>query len=302
MKLSSILALACLALPLGAVSAQSNTVQAQGFTIGDQGIKYATITEGGLHPSIIALESIQNGDVQIVPGNPKSPIVHLEASVLGGGSADYGTLGGSITTQVRNQATFGNFYTPEADGILRLSFLDSGVVTSKTQAAGAPVTVSFVASLASDYFTSGVRGTGKNGASNAFDGFVQDQTTLVKSGAFIGNGVAGTTPSTVLFTLNTAVGRTVTLSGLLTVSAHSYIDGLPGAAGGDVLATSSALAAHTAHFYFQPTSDLFLVTASGHDYAIPTVPESATTVSFGLLLMLGVGGVVVSGRRRKRTR
>ncbi len=301
MKLFSVLALVCLALPLCSANAQSNTVYAQGFTIGDQGLKYASVTEGGIHPSTIALQSIQNGDVQIVPGNPKSPIVHLEASVLGGGSADYGTLGGSITTQVRNQATFGNFYTPEADGLLRLSFLDSGVVTSKTLAAGAPVTVSFMVSLASDYFTSGVRGTGKNGANNEFDGFVQDQTTLVKSGAVIVNGVAGTTPSTVLFTLNTVVGRTVTLSGLLTLGAVSYIDGLPDAAGGDALATSSALAAHTAHFYFQPSTDLSLIAASGHDYSIPAVPETATTVSFGLLLLMGIGGVVVSGRRRRRT-
>ena len=301
MKLSSVLVLACLVLPLSTASAQSSTVTAQGFTIGDQGLKYAAITEGGLHPRIIALNSIQNGDVQIVPGNPNSPIVHLEASVLGSGSADYGTLGGTVTSQVRNQSKFNNFYTPEAEGILTMSFLDSGIVTSKTQAAGAPVTVSFVASLASDYFTSGVRGNGKNGANNSFEGFVQDQTTLVKSNVSIGNGVAGTTPSTVLFTLNTIVGRTVTLSGLLTVSANSYIDGLPEALGGDVLVTSSALAAHTAHFYFQPTDDLSLVTASGHDYAIPTVPETATTVSFGLLLLLGVGGVLISGRRRIRT-
>ena len=300
MKLSSVLALACLALPLGTASAQSNTVTAQGFTIGDQGLKYATITEGGVHPSIIALESIQNGDVQIVPGNPKSPIVHLEASSIGSGSADYGTLGGSVTTQVRNQAKFNNFYTPQAEGILKMSFLDSGVVTSKTLVVGAPVTLNFVSSLASDFFTSGDRTTGKNGAGIEFEGFAQDQTTQLKGGGVILNGVSGATPPTLLFTLNTAVGRTVTLSGLLTVAAGSYIDGLPDAAGGDVLATSSALAAHTAHFYFQPNADLSLVTASGHDYSVPTVPETATTVSFGLLLMLGVGGIVVSGRRRKR--
>lgn len=292
MKLSSVLVLTCLVLPLSAASAQSSTVTAQGFTIGDQGLKYAAITEGGLHPRIIALNSIQNGDV--------ASGIHLEASVLGGGSADYGTLGGTVTSQVRNQSKFNNSYTPRAEGILTMSFLDSGIVTSKTQAAGAPVTLSFVASLASDYFTSGVRGNGKNGANNSFDGFVQDQTTLVKNGMFIGNGIAGTTPSTVLFTLNTTVGHTVTLSGLLEISASSYIDGLPDALGGDVSATSSALAAHTAHFYLQPTDDLSLVTASGHDYAIPTVPETATTVSFGLLLLLGGGGMVVSGRRRRR--
>lgn len=300
MKLSSVLVLACLALPLGAASAQSNTVYAQGFTIGDQGLKYANITQGGPHPSIIALVSIQNGDVQIVPGDPKSPTVHLEASVLGSGFADYGTLGGSVTTQVRNQAKFSEIYTPQAQGLLRMSFLDSGVVTSKTQAVGDPVTLSFVSSLASDFFESGDLLSGKNGAGIEYQSIVRDQTTLLEGEAKLGNGSSGTTPSTVLFTLDTAVGRTVTLSGVLSVGAGSYINGLPDEAGGDVLATSSALASHTAHFYFQPTSDLSLVSASGHDYSVPIVPETATTVSFGLLLMLGAGGLVVSNRRRKR--
>ena len=31
------------------------------------------------------------------------------------------------------------------------------------------------------------------------------------------------------------------------------------------------------------------------------VPEASTTVSFGLLLALGMGGVVVAGRRKKKT-
>jgi hypothetical protein len=30
------------------------------------------------------------------------------------------------------------------------------------------------------------------------------------------------------------------------------------------------------------------------------VPEASTTVSLGLLLMLGMGGVVIAGKRKKR--
>ena len=271
--------LAGLAFPLSPAAAQTLTVEAHGFTIGSDQFKEAQATEGGFSPRIVALESIQNGNFQNA---------HIEASVLGGGSADYGTLAGSMEAQVRNQATFANFYTPRAEGLMRLSFADSGVVTSSTLALGTPVSMTFLSSLAASYFASGRVGDGKNFALAEFDGTIQDQTTLARQGSILVFGTPGNTAATYLFTLDTAVGRVLSLNGFMDVRAGAYIDGL--SAPGDVLATSSIIASHTAHFYYEPTADLSLVAASGHDYAAPSaapVPETSSIISLALLLGLG---------------
>jgi hypothetical protein len=64
--------------------------------------------------------------------------------------------------------------------------------------------------------------------------------------------------------------------------------------------TSDAL--HTASFYLQPLDAFTLVSQSGHDYSLPTVPEPAS----GLLLASGLGALAAgcrrSGRRLGRTR
>lgn len=49
---------------------------------------------------------------------------------------------------------------------------------------------------------------------------------------------------------------------------------------------------------FQRTANFTLDIANG-PLPPPAVPESSTTASFGLLLMLGMGGIVVTAKRRK---
>jgi hypothetical protein len=56
-------------------------------------------------------------------------------------------------------------------------------------------------------------------------------------------------------------------------------------------------------FYLTGGSDLLATQAQSSTpfhVDVQAVPEAATPVSFGLLLALGIGGVVVAGRRRKK--
>ncbi len=301
LNLAHLLSAAALAGASSPISAAAQTVSAHahGATVGVEGLQKAQSVENGADPRTVALQSIQSGDIQLVPGDPSSPTIHLEASVLGSGSADFGTLSGSMQTQARNQAGFAETYTPYGEGFMQLSFADSAVVTSSTLALGTPVSLNFYDSLASSYFTSGDLTDGNNFAIAEFDGEVQDQTSLADAKSVIVNGSSGSTLAAYTFTLQTAVGRVVSLNGFMDVRAEAYVNGL--SLPGDVLATSAVDAAHTAHFYYEPTGDLSLVSASGHDYTAPEaapVPEASSLVSLGLLL-LGLASGIAAGRRRR---
>ena len=70
--------------------------------------------------------------------------------------------------------------------------------------------------------------------------------------------------------------------------------------GGDVLATSTVGAAHTAHLIYQTLGDVKLVSDSGHDYtrsASAVVPEPGSFC----LAALAVAAIFL-GRRRRSNR
>ena len=58
---------------------------------------------------------------------------------------------------------------------------------------------------------------------------------------------------------------------------------------------------HTAHTYADVlTPGVTLTSLSGHDYSSPApVPEASSMISLGVLLSLGLGGLIISVRRRK---
>ncbi len=59
------------------------------------------------------------------------------------------------------------------------------------------------------------------------------------------------------------------------------------------------------YLFLSPNDDHFGDNANPHHnfgVQISPVPEASTTVSLGLLLVLGLGGLAVSKRRRKETR
>jgi len=292
MKLSNFAAIALLAYsPAGASAAL--VVSAQGNTIGDQGLKEANGSIKGGDPSIVAIQSIQNGDVF-------GGLVHLEASLIGSGTAGYGTLSATLQAQARNQAAFANVYEPSASGILRMSFTDGAVVVSDTLPIGTAVVLTFVASLGSDFVATGRQADpSHNGASVDFDGSVTDSITGTTRGVFIGNGVAGATPPMVTFTLATEVGRVLSLTGDLNLGVEARAQNMQSPTGGDVLSTSSVIANHTAHLIYQPSGGVMLASDSGHDYTTSgpaAVPEPAS------LYLAGLGLAAVLRRRRQRAR
>jgi len=264
---------------------------AQGNTIGDQGFKEASASISGGDPSVVAIQSIQNGDV--FGGR-----IHLEATLLGSGVATYGTLAASLEAQARNQAAFANLNEPSAFGILRMSFADGAVVVSNTMPVGTPVMLTFVVSLASDFIATGrPADPSHNGASADYTGTVTDTTTGAKGFAFIGNGVAGTTPPSVTFILATEVGHALQLSAELDLGVEARALNMD--TGGDVLATSSVIANHTAHLIYQQLGDVMLVSDSGHDYrtsasAVALVPEP------GSLCLAGLGVAAIWLRRHRQ--
>jgi hypothetical protein len=268
---------------------------AHGNTIGDQGIKDVNGSISGGDPSVVAIQSFQNGDV--FGGR-----IHLEATLVGSGVATYGTLAASLEAQARNQAAFSNLDEPSAFGILRMSFADGALIVSDTLSVGTPVVLTFVASLASDFIATGrPSDPSHNGAAVDYTGTVTDTTTGAKGVGFIGNGVAGTTPPSVTFTLATEVGRALQLSAELDLGVEARAQNMDSPTGGDVLATSSVTANHTAHLIYQPLGDVMLVSDSGHDYrtsASAVVPEPSSLCLAGL----GVAAILLRRRRRGPTR
>jgi hypothetical protein len=107
--------------------------------------------------------------------------------------------------------------------------------------------------------------------------------------------VAGATPPSVTFTLATEVGRALQLAGSLDLGVEARALNIDNATGGDVLATSSVIANHTAHLIYQQLGDVRLVSDSGHDYATSAsvVPEP------GSLCLAGLGVAAILLRRRR---
>jgi len=267
---------------------------ASGYTIALDN-KLAEVKFSGGDPSIIAIDSIQSGDSPWYPLYP----VHLEASLLGSGSATYGALAGSLQAQARNQATFPNVLEPSVFGILRMSFTDSGVIVSDTLPFGTAVNITFDMSLASAFIATGRQADPThNGGSADFDAKVTDVNTGAFVSAFVGNGSAGTTPGLVVQTLHADVGDVIDLSGklVLGVEARSLNDS---DTGGDVLHTTSILASHTGTLTYLPQEHVQLISDSGHDYSVVAAPAPTPEPSTLSLAALGIAAMIVRRRTRR---
>jgi hypothetical protein len=268
---------------------------AGGYTIGPLGEKQAEVKFRGGDPSIIAIDSIQSGDSPLYPLNP----VHLEASLLGSGSATYGALAASLQAQARNQATIPNILEPSVFGILRMSFTDSGVIVSDTLPFGTAVNITFDMSLASAFVATGRQADPThNGGSADFDAKVTDVNTGAFVSAFVGNGSGGTTPGLVVQTLHADVGDVIDLSGklVLGVEARSLNDS---DTGGDVLHTTSILASHTGTLTYLPQEHVQLISDSGHDYSVVAAPAPTPEPSTLSLAALGIAAMIVRRRTRR---
>jgi len=269
---------------------------AGGYTIGPLGEKQAEVKFRGGDPSIIAIDSIQSGDSPLY--GPLFP-VHLEASLLGSGSATYGALAASLQAQARNQATIPNILEPSVFGILRMSFTDSGVIVSDTLPFGTAVNITFDMSLASAVVATGKQADSThNGASGEFNATVTDVNTGAFVKAVIVNSSSGMTPGLVVQTLHADVGDVIDLSGklVLGVEARSLNDS---DTGGDVPHTTSILASHTGTLTYLPQEHVQLISDSGHDYSVVAAPAPTPEPSTLSLAALGIAAMIVRRRTRR---
>jgi hypothetical protein len=176
-------------------------------------------------------------------------------------------------------------------------FDDTATVFSNTLTLGAPVTLDFTGSMASAVTVTGLRNY--NHASVLYEGWIRDLSTGVSTDFTLGNdGVFGPTPpgGIVTRTLDTVVGHDLEFIGRLTIGGEVEL------VFDETEATAAVDAAHTAHLYFNPSpsSDVTLLSASGHNYAIPEPGTLALILCAGMLL--GWPAARASRQRQARQR
>lgn len=293
--LSALLVLASsMAFAVPTAQAQLLRVDGNGETIANEGLKEPTKAVQGIAPRLFSMVSIQGGDV----GGG-----HMEASLTGSGSADFGTLKGRLDAQARNAAPFQNLNEPSAVGFMSLGFSDSAVVFSSTLAIGTPISLEFTASLGASASATGPRTfrSRDNLATAQFEATITGPGGTLGSASIVLTHLLVPPSPTKTFTVATAVGERLRFFGdmRLNIGAVALLT-TPG--GGDSLSTSSVLAENTAHFYYTPKPGVTLISDSGHDYDIAlasvAAPEPATLALVGMGLLAPVAGAVMRRRRR----
>jgi hypothetical protein len=248
-----------------------------------------------------------DGSVGVTYGGAASDdtgAIVLSASILGIGEARYGALAGRASAEASSSPA-----GPHGVGgivILTLGFFDTAEVVSSTLAPGTPVTLTFVMTLEAAAFhdANGLFIPGRFGASARSEAAVVDieggtstptfpPHTLVNS---IGTNITLTT-----FEFDTAIGHHLDIDVDLFVAASANVE--PAAFPGQATSgRSEVIADNTAHFFYEPSGDVRLVSESGHDYAAQgpgpdPVPEPAS------LTVLGVGAaIILLATRRRATR
>ncbi|MGI4788604.1 MAG: hypothetical protein ACRYFS_07115 [Janthinobacterium lividum] len=281
----SLFGLSCLSCMLPA-SAQSYSV---GYNINGQ----AYIGDGS---------GDTNDPVQSIPFNPitvmqttlTSPQLTTSISADGGSAA----ILGYATVSLGTLHTYSNYTASGSGGgemIATPYFSDILTVTSATLAAGTAVVLQQTL-VADDTITLG------NDYSFAYVGgyLSLDSYADATRGSSLGSVTFAdhsqdTYIHNVQGTVQAYVGEQLYLFGNL--------GSTTGSSGVDYAGTTFATgdAGDTAHFYIDSlTPGVSYTTASGQSYSLPAaVPEASTTVSFGLLLAFGMGGVVVAARKKK---
>jgi len=234
------------------------------------------------------------------------PGIALSGNLLGSGVARYGALAGRARAEASSSPP-----SPHGVGgtlVLSLGFLDTAEIVSSTLDPGTPVTLTFLMTLeaaalhvANGLFIPTRIGAGTRSDARILDieagtgtpGFPAGPHTLVNS---VGDSITLTT-----FEFDTAIGHHLEIGVDMLVSARAIIDPFE-FAGQASTGTAEVIADNTAHFFYQPSGDVRLVSESGHDYAVSgpgpgpgpsPVPAPAPLT----LLCVGAASLLVATRR-----
>jgi hypothetical protein len=222
------------------------------------------------------------------------------ATFVGGGVARYGALSGvvaangSTTPESIISPTFGertNDGQAIAVGNMQLFFRDTGLVTSSTLPAGAPVTLNFRVSLnAPTVFSGRPYGTGDSSTSARYTGSIDDISPGATASHYTGINEGGV----LNFDFNTLVGNTLQMYGNLDVAIRVQAGrDHPGADWpfyGTVQATIDA--SHTATVVLAAPAGVTFASTSGHDYtsaALPAPPSIQFAAGSGTTIPEGSG-------------
>jgi hypothetical protein len=251
-----------------------------------------------------------DGSVSVIFGATASASpagVGLSASLLGSGEARFGALAGRARAEASSSPPGPHGVGGEV--IVSLGFLDTAEVLSSALAPGTPVTLTFLMTLdaTASHFANGPFTPTRFGAAARADARISDieagtstpsfpnsPHTLVNS---IGERITLTT-----FDFDTAIGHHLQIDVDLMAAARAVVD--PAVFLGQASSGSAeVIADNTAHFFYQPSGDVRLVSESGHDYAASgPVPEPIPEPASLILLCVGSASILVATRRLSRLR
>ena len=264
---------ACLLAPT-LVTANSLSVDGNGMSAIDGDDKGFTTAQTAISPGpdsqTIAMEDLRSATI------PGSSGFHTETTLTGAATAGYGTLSGSISLQA---ISVPGGHQAQTHGSFTVTFDDTATVASSTLPMGAPVTLNFTGEMASAVALTGL--PNYNHASVLYEGFIRDTSTGISTNFSLFNSVLGPSPgSSAERTLETVVGHDLEFIGRLSLGGELQL------VFDETEASAAVDAAHTAHLYFNPspTSDVMLLSASGHDYAVPEPSKFVLTLWVAFLL------------------
>lgn len=226
----------------------------------------------GADSQTVALDDLRSATVIGSPG------FHTETTLLGEATARYGTLSGFVSLQA---ISLPGGHQAQTRASFVVSFDDTATVLSSTLPVGTPVTLDFTGEMASSVSVTGLPNYNHGGV--LYEGFIRDLSTGTSTNFTLTNDrVFGPTPAggVVTRTLATVVGHELEFIGRLSLGGELQL------VFDETEASAAVDAAHTAHLYFHPSpsSDVTLLTASGHNYAIPEPSGVVLILCAGMLL------------------
>jgi hypothetical protein len=234
-------------------------------------------------------------------------------TLAGQGHSAYGVFSGSFSflLQAKPESATTQFSTiynqghSELFSHMKLTFNDSGIVSSSTLLTGTPVTVRFIVVTHGGGSVSEPPGPHNTGDYSAADS--SGYLNLLDLNSLVGiNGAPFFENQAVAFSLNSAIGHRIDFTAVYTITGVGYagLDGqTPGAA--PFYPTVQGQFDATAHVFVQGPAGVSFVADSGHSYGpnstVPAVIGNISTRGFvGTGNNVMIGGFIINGSASKK--